>query len=491
VSYAEKVAGHVEKSHRLRVRRWKREIHLGGAHFDVTCSKRDTCGRLLQNTVILLSDNPISSGRCWKGAGHDVGELNLDRTNFREIAGMPTFVDQRIHELLQVASAVEHAVQPQENRQPSARQVRFHGLLAGLNTLPSVARIRYTLNALQEEEGFTEDLEERADVEAIQYRILIGLYGNVMQMLLEEAIEADDAARWWWRVEKSKTNTAWFMVQSEFCLLVPPAKLTRYVFLAFPQRVYTLTSVIITSLRMRNIPISLSLFSPSAFRQLFPQSSRPSELVTSIFPHLSGRSHVLARSPLHLTHDECKDKRKQLEQLRNERATTLGRFAVASQVLEADLTSGKVNLSRALQEFETLGASTSLLGGSLQSLSSALESIDLFHMSHTTAVAPLQRPSRLVLLWPKLLLIPPITYVVLGWAWSSREDFKRNLREGMDTARVFYQSWLVEPIRSILATVRTRGDEGVRVISKEALKADMDVSAVELIIQSGSLTNWS
>ena len=54
----------------------------------------------------------------------------------------------------------------------------------------------------------TEGLEEWAYVEAIQCRILIGLYGNAMHALLEEAIEADDAARWWRRVEKSKRNSA-------------------------------------------------------------------------------------------------------------------------------------------------------------------------------------------------------------------------------------------------------------------------------------------
>jgi nuclear-control-of-ATPase protein 2 len=272
---------------------------------------------------------------------------------------------------------VEPAVKSQEKRQPSARQTRLHGLLAGLNAPPSVARIRSTLDALHEEQSVTEVPVEQAYVEAIQCRILIGLYGNAMQMLLEEAIEADDAARWWWRVEKSKTNSAWFMVQSEFHLSFVSAKLRTYHVLAFPQRAYTLTSTIITSLRNRNIPISLSLFSPSSFRHLFPPSTGPSELITSVFPHLSSRSHVLARSPLRLTRDECKDKRKQLEHLRNERAATLGRFAVASQVLEADLTSGKLDLSRALQEFEALGANMSPRGQSLQSLNRSTR-IDIF-----------------------------------------------------------------------------------------------------------------
>lgn len=72
----------------------------------------------------------------------------------------------------------------------------------------------------------TENPEEQAYVEAIQCRILIGLYGNAMQTLLEEAMEADDAARWWWRVEKSKMNSAWFMVQSELPLFFGLAKLT-------------------------------------------------------------------------------------------------------------------------------------------------------------------------------------------------------------------------------------------------------------------------
>jgi len=75
---------------------------------------------------------------------------------------MLTFVDQRIRELLQVAGAVEPAIQLQENRQPSARQTRLHALLAGLNTPPSAARIRSTLDALHEEKSVTEGLEERA-----------------------------------------------------------------------------------------------------------------------------------------------------------------------------------------------------------------------------------------------------------------------------------------------------------------------------------------
>jgi len=154
-------------------------------------------------------------------------KTRLGRNQFEGKLGMLTFVDQRIRELLQVAGAVEPAVQVQENCPPSARQTRLHALLAGLNTPPSAARIRSTLDALDQEQSVTEDAEERVYVEAIQCRILIGLYGNAMQMLLEEAIEADDAARWWWRVEKSKGNSAWLMVQSVFYLSLVLARLTR------------------------------------------------------------------------------------------------------------------------------------------------------------------------------------------------------------------------------------------------------------------------
>ena len=134
---------------------------------------------------------------------------------------MLTFVDQRIRQLLQVAGAVEPAIQLQENRQPTARQTRLHTLIAELNTPPSAAKIRSTLDALYGDGSVnvTEDPEEGAYVEAIQCRILIGLYGNAMQILLDEAMEADDAAWWWWRVEKSRRNSAWFMVQSE-CVFI-------------------------------------------------------------------------------------------------------------------------------------------------------------------------------------------------------------------------------------------------------------------------------
>lgn len=234
------------------------------------------------------------------------------------------------------------------------------------------------------------------------------------------------------------------------------------------------------SLRRRNIPVTLSTLRLNSIRRLFPTTSHPSELLIAAFPHLTTRNRFFPSSPFTLAHDECRIKRKQLEKLRDDRALRVGLLASASHDLEQTMstTHSTSQLSHhiaLLQMVLTLGhprisvEPPDIYTNFSDELSGSRE-------GHRQEMSGLRRPSRWVQTWPRFLLIPPVTYFFFKYAYGSRESITQHAKDAWETTRIFWESWVLEPINGILATVRTRGDAGVRVISKDALRADMDVS---------------
>jgi nuclear control of ATPase protein 2 len=86
----------------------------------------------------------------------------------------------------------------------------------------------------------------------------------------------------------------------------------------------------------------------------------------------------------------------------------------------------------------------------------------------------LHRPTALVRLWPRLLLLPPAVIYAIGTLYSSRAGIFEMAKEVKETSEAFVRSWLLEPIREIIKTVRAGGDEGV-IVRREGITADFDV----------------
>jgi len=184
-----------------------------------------------------------------------------------------------------------------------------------------------------------------------------------------------------------------------------------------------------------------------------------------------------------LTGDECRIKRKRLETLRDDRALRVGLLASASHDLERTMStthsSAQLNHHIALLQMAlTLGQPGANFRPSRALDYSLLDELSESKEVHQRDISGLRRPSRWVQIWPRFLLIPPATYLLVKFAYGSRSTIKEHAREALDTTRAFWESWVLQPIQGILATVRTGGDEGVRVISKDALRADMEVSDI-------------
>lgn len=87
----------------------------------------------------------------------------------------------------------------------------------------------------------------------------------------------------------------------------------------------------------------------------------------------------------------------------------------------------------------------------------------------------LNRPSRLALIWPRLLVFPPLTFYILRSAYRSRASLAEMANDAGETLENFFRDWLVEPVKDVFKTIRAGGEDGV-IVRKEGVAADMDVS---------------
>ena len=207
---------------------------------------------------------------------------------------------------------------------------------------------------------------------------------------------------------------------------------------------------------------------------------RANALGTAFFPHLT-RQRFLFFSPLELTRQECKKRREKLLQMRDERALRLGQLLLLKPELEHSLNEeGPRGATLKLQHAVASDGSYTYQSSDIQDPIEALYNI-LFTQftahsaSHSTLFASLRRPSRLTLLWPRLAIIPPALLISLRMIYNSRESIMDTALQAHDTVKGFWFGYVVDPVREILDTVRTGGEEGVRIINQQAVRADLEV----------------
>ncbi|KAL1950062.1 hypothetical protein VTO73DRAFT_5184 [Trametes versicolor] len=361
------------------------------------------------------------------------------------------------------------------------------------------------------------DGEEQTLRRAILARVALGLYAQALTAYLDEAGEAEAELEWWSELGRSRRYTAYYLLQT------------------LPLRVANLSRLVLSTLRSHNIPFHLSVLKPSSLRQLFPSSGtlRPNALTLALFPHLHHQPYSIALTTASLPHDlplttspskavssvcnaffqtlsgvaragaqvatlpvelargECTFKRRELARIRDERAEVLGALVELRDRLSSALVNEHNDGALAgISEFTAFlqsiiddeDAASHIVGvdvsarGVVESLS-VLANVTLpSHISlHSAELksGELRRPSRLTLLWPKLVFLPPLALYAIRTAYASRASLEDLARDAIDTARSFWESWILEPLRGIVKTVRAGHDDGV-IVTKESVRADLD-----------------
>lgn len=192
--------------------------------------------------------------------------------------------------------------------------------------------------------------------------------------------------------------------------------------------------------------------------------------------------------PLRLSRDECRLKRQDNEKIRNDRAEVLGKLiglrpalmqalAVKPDALSVE---GVPNPDLLIGFVTALGSATSVELSEQNALANFMELSKAIlvtrkkeHASYLDEM-DLRRPSRLTLLWPRLLLLPPLTLYCVKILYASRATLTDLAMDTLETIHNFVTDWLLEPLREVFRTIRAGGEEGV-IVRREAVSADLHV----------------
>ncbi|KAF8627426.1 hypothetical protein AX17_006241 [Amanita inopinata Kibby_2008] len=393
------------------------------------------------------------------------------------------------------------------------RRERLRALLLTLNESPSRAELQDCIDTLFQFEDAKDDspsvyahvTEEEALRDAISCKLIVKLYAHALDTYLNQAMQVEAEADWWTDIERSRPKVLMYLLQT------------------LPSRISNLIQTIIQALQAQQLPVRISAFSPASLRRLFPSTKlfQPSALTTALFPHLQYQplsitastllyTNVTVRKPsalantittiiskcmrffaslmalpMELSRQECRYKRKELEKIRDERAETLGRLALLRGKLVNDMNTRPHDLqSMADLLQQTISGDTTTrdkiqgltpMSSALPSiarLSSTLFSCRTAHEEQLTTY-DLIRPSAIVLLWPKLFLLPPLCIYALRYAYTSRMTITQVAQDARETVVGFMRGWLIEPLKDVFRTVRAGGEDGV-IVRRETVAADLN-----------------
>jgi nuclear-control-of-ATPase protein 2 len=174
----------------------------------------------------------------------------------------------------------------------------------------------------------------------------------------------------------------------------------------------------------------------------------------------------------------------ELERIRDERAEALGELSSKHDNLSRTLRNDLGDRAEFLQvinqvlvgrhvDMAQFGLSTSLLDALVTTSSRVLPIHVSLHKEDIRAYS-LLRPSRLIRMWPRLLVLPPLTLYAIQRITASQDTLLSLVKDTWEMLKGFWRGWLVEPLTDIAKTVRA-GGEGSIIVQKGSIDADLQV----------------
>lgn len=221
-------------------------------------------------------------------------------------------------------------------------------------------------------------------------------------------------------------------------------------------------------------------FAPQSLDDLESTVSRIASLPRTLW----NRFLAVFDLPVRLARHECSYKRKELVKIRDDRASVLGSLMALRDELVASLqaqTSADMRIRLAAfctqcQITLDTDADSSELITRLERLTNVTLPDRIYAHSLEIQALDLYRPSRLTQIWPQLVFLPPLCLYAAKRAYHSRESLDQLAKDTVETVKSFWNDWLLAPLKEVVKTVRAGDNDGV-IITKESVKADLDVSS--------------
>lgn len=103
---------------------------------------------------------------------------------------------------------------------PQTKQLAL--VLSGLPTNPSRDEIRQTVTFLEDQtrfQSFTDDADAQEIYQAIVTKVVIAVYADALEGLLSQASIVEAEAEWWAEIERSRSRSALFLLQSNVWII--------------------------------------------------------------------------------------------------------------------------------------------------------------------------------------------------------------------------------------------------------------------------------
>lgn len=391
--------------------------------------------------------------------------------------------------------------------------------------LPDRKQLLEALQRLQSGEVASQGSQSPNVGSAQLARVTFATYALVLDDFLQEADGLQDSTWYWSHIEDSSWSASIYLIQtlpSRLALLGQESyrilselgqsptpgggrqasasqkapKVDRHTVAATIQQLRKTPDVVLGALWPHSIDSDISLDDYSAERSGVTASS------------IRQRSHggkVLAGplmlmrkakrlSPLTLTVHEAHAKRKLLLQRRNKVAEQLGTMVLAALPISQGSSEGALQTAWTAEGLdsesrrligileEQLGVDNraAKLSESLslpQSLYAILSASPAQDKAAAHAPIGLSPPSRLSIIWPRLVLYPALLLFSLRLASKNRDVIHETLQNARETAKGFFQNWIVQPISELLDTIRggdVQEEAGGSIVTKEGRKADLE-----------------
>ncbi|KAF8342777.1 ATP synthase regulation protein NCA2-domain-containing protein [Cantharellus anzutake] len=376
-----------------------------------------------------------------------------------------------------------------DGRAVSEHEAKLYGVWMKLNgsSADNVPTVDVLLDALEilersppsvvtSSQPYDESSELR---DAILTKLVFGVYTHFSETLLNESIEAEAEAYWWTNIERNSWGCWCYFVQT------------------LPLRLVRLGRKVAAIANEQNI---------HTFGDTFNRLAVPHvEIFNALFPSLKKR-FIFPRSPLALIREECSEHHRKLQRIRDKRAEQLGCLTFLGANVRSRFETRATQPSnilwkdpKFLHDLQLIMAGdtsqaieTSDLSDTLTVLHQFLTQLLPRHVeAHHTSIRSYQRPPRWTRAWPKVFFGPPLFLLIFRSIYNNRSSIRVSLIDAKETIRGFWVQWVVEPVREILNTVRTGGESGPRVTSKEGLKSDMESLERMVISLATEKQNWS
>lgn len=215
-------------------------------------------------------------------------------------------------------------------------------------------------------------------------------------------------------------------------------------------------------------------------------------------------------NPLHHLRNECSAHRIALEALRDDAAERLGKFVfLKSTYHQSEFSSSLPTLLAITTErFAYLDNSLKQKKADflpecqtpsqiVQTLNYLSQNLRVQKNTFASLFTPHRKPSTFTLIWPKLILVPSVTFILFRAIYtpglsnvSTYTTIKMTFFQIQDTAVGFWNNYLLEPLREILDTMRTGGSDSTRLVNPQGVQADVEVWLGLRCGRGLSLTIW-